>query len=62
MMAEFYITEERLSRKNGNYSKNSYLCVFESKDGALEKFGNDKVYEFVKEKTLNLLDKTVICF
>ena len=52
-----YITEERLSRKNGNYSKNSYLCVFESKDGALEKFGNDKVYEFVKEKTLNLLDK-----
>ena len=39
------------------YSKNSYLCVFESKDGALEKFGNDKVYEFVKEKTLNLLDK-----
>ncbi|RHO73203.1 ATP-binding protein [Clostridium sp. AF43-10] len=53
----FDITEERLSRKNGNYSKNSYLCVFESKDGALEKFGNDKVYEFVKEKTLNLLDK-----
>ena len=31
--------------------------MFESKDGALEKFGNDKVYEFVKEKTLNLLDK-----
>lgn len=52
-----YITEEKLYSKNGNYSKNVYLPVFETKDGTLVKFGDKDIFSFFKEKTQNLLDK-----
>ncbi len=53
----FHITKEKLSSKNGNYSKNQYSCVFETKNGSLLKFGDKEMYNFFKEKTQNLLDK-----
>lgn len=53
----FYITEERLSIKNGNYSKNSYATVLETKAGTLVKFGDKSMFNFFKDKTQNLLDK-----
>lgn len=56
----FYITEEKLSLKNGNYSKNNYSSIFETKNGSLIKFGDKKMYEFFKEKTQNLLDKQTL--
>ncbi len=52
-----YITEEKLKQKNGNYSKNAYIPVFETKDGVLIRFSNDNAFDFVKQKTMNLLDK-----
>lgn len=53
----FYITEEKFRSKNGNYSKNKYSVIFETKNGSLTKFGHKKMYQFFKEKTQNLLDK-----
>lgn len=53
----FYIIEERISEKNGNYSKNAYVPVLAAKNGSLIKFGNKAMFEFFKEKTQNLLDK-----
>lgn len=53
----FYISKEKIGLKNGNYSKNNYVTVFETENGSLIKFGNKQIYEFYKEKTQNLLDK-----
>lgn len=53
----FYITEEKFKLKNGNYSKNKYSTIYETKNGSLVKFGDKKMYIFFKEKTQNLLDK-----
>ncbi|MGN0436164.1 MAG: hypothetical protein ACI4D8_06025, partial [Wujia sp.] len=49
--------KEKLCVKNGNYSKNNYVTVFETEEGSLLKFGDKKMHDFFKEKTQNLLDK-----
>ncbi len=53
----FYITAEKLKLKNGNYSKNKYSIIYETKNGSLVKFGDKKMHDFFKEKSQNLLDK-----
>ena len=53
----FYITAEKLDCKNGKYSKNAFVPVFITKDGALVDYEDKSMYAYYKEKTMNLLDK-----
>lgn len=52
-----YITSEKMKVKNGNYSKNKYNMVFETKNGELIYFFDEKNTKLYKEKTQNLMDK-----
>ena len=53
----FYIVEEKFECKNGNYSKNKFSTVFNTRDGELVEFGDEHVFQYFKVKTQNLLDK-----
>ena len=54
---QLYIVSEKLMRKNGNYSKNIFVPMYETQNGVLVELGNSKVFDYLKEKTMNLLDR-----
>ena len=54
----FYIENEQLSRKNGNYSNNSFKEVFNVNNGELEYLdvdNNSGVLDYYQKKSINLL-------
>lgn len=53
-----YIDGEKLEKKNGNSSSNLYVTVFETNHGQLVDVGDSKLYEALRERTLNLLDRS----
>lgn len=52
-----YITEEKLDVKKANYSKNKYRTIYQTRNGELVEFVDGEIFEIIKEKTLNLLDR-----
>ena len=53
----FYIVSEQFQIKNGNYSKNKYKTVFETRNGELLSLGNGNNLEHYKKITQNLLEQ-----
>lgn len=53
----FYITEEFLEEKKGSYSKNRYQTIFRTRNGELSECADAGVLNYLKNKTMNLLDK-----
>ena len=51
----FYLINEKLECKNGNYSKNQYITLYETKNGVLTSLNNPELLSEYKEKTQNLL-------
>lgn len=52
----FYIDNEKLLRKNGNYVNSSFKRVFEVQSGELLLFDINKEYfEFIKNRTVNII-------
>lgn len=52
-----YLTAERLDRKPGSYTQNPFNPVFIVQDGILIRYGNDELFSFCKEKSMNLLEQ-----
>ena len=53
----FYITEELLEEKKASYSKNKYQIIFRTKNGELSECADTGVLNYLRNKTMNLLDK-----
>lgn len=51
------ITGEILEKKNGRYTQNAFSPVFETKDGNLLQFGDSELFDYCKQKTINLLQQ-----
>jgi len=54
------IAEESLKVRKGRYSKNLFSQIYKTEDGVLKQYAHCGIYQEIKEKTLNLLDKQTL--
>ena len=56
----FYIVSETLMSKQGTYSKNPFMSIYEVSNGSLEYLFEDSISDAIREKTQNLLEQRLL--